>query len=284
MAYHAEPMIRARRLMDLILMVAVALVLVTGLMLVFERRLVYFPFREVEVEPSALALRHEEAWLTAEDGVRILTWSLPVPGSRWTVLFCNGNAGNMSYRLDRAQEMQRRLGVSVQLFDYRGYGKSEGQPDEQGTYRDVRAVHRYLVETRRVRPEDLIVFGESLGAAVATQLALERPAAGLILESPFASIPEMARAAYPFLPPVGPFIRTRYETIAKIPKLTLPLLVLHGDRDTIVPFSQGRRVFEAAGGPRKTFYAIQGAGHNDTYLVGGEPYWRALSEFLGGLR
>jgi alpha-beta hydrolase superfamily lysophospholipase len=269
--------------MDLLLMVAVALVLVTGLMLVFERRLVYFPFRELEVEPAALALRHEEAWLTAEDGVRILTWHLPVPGSRWTVLFCNGNAGNMSYRLDRAQEMQRRLGVSVQLFDYRGYGKSEGQPDEQGTYRDARAVHRYLVETRRVRPEDLILFGESLGSAVATQLALDRPAAALVLESPLSSIPEMARAAYPFLPPVGPLIRTRYETIAKVPKLTLPLLVLHGDRDTIVPFSQGRRVFEAAGSPRKTFHAIQGAGHNDTYLVGGEPYWRALSEFLRGL-
>jgi uncharacterized protein len=179
--------------------------------------------------------------------------------------------------------MQRRLGVSVQLFDYRGYGRSEGQPDEAGTYRDARAVYRHLVETRGVGPAALVVFGESLGAAVATQLALERPAAALILESPFTSIPDMARAAYPFLPPVGGLIRTRYDTVAKIPRLTLPLLVLHGDRDTIVPFAQGRRVFEAAGGPKR-FHAIAGAGHNDTYLVGGEPYWRTLAEFLGGLR
>jgi uncharacterized protein len=273
----------ARRLMDLLLMVSAALVLVTGLMLVFERRLIYIPFRELEVEPPGLALRHEEAWLTAEDGVRIHSWFLPVAGSRWTVLVCNGNAGNMSYRLERAQEMQRRLGVSVQLFDYRGYGRSEGQPDEDGTYRDARAVYRHLVETRRVDPAGLVVFGESLGAAVATQLALERPAAALILESPFTSIPDMARAAYPFLPPVGRLIRTRYDTVAKVPRLTLPLLVLHGDRDTIVPFAQGRRVFEAAGGPKR-FHAIAGAGHNDTYLVGGEPYWRTLAEFLGGLR
>lgn len=270
---------RARRLVDLLLLVAVALVLVTGVMLLFERRLIYIPFRDLEVEPSTLALRHEEAWLTAEDGVRIHAWFLPLPDARRTVLVCNGNAGNMSYRLDRAQEMQRRLGVSVQLFDYRGYGRSEGSPDEEGTYRDARAVHRYLVETKGIRPGDLVLFGESLGSAVATQLALERPAAALILESPFTSIADMARSAYPFLPPVGPLIRTRYDTIRKIPTLTLPLLVLHGDRDTIVPSSQGRRVFEAAPGPKR-FFAIPGAGHNDTYVVGGDAYWRALGEFL----
>lgn len=270
---------RARRLVDLLLLVAVALVLVTGAMLLFERRLIYIPFRGLDVEPSALALRHEEAWLTAEDGVRIHAWFLPLADARRTVLVCNGNAGNMSYRLDRAQEMQRRLGVSVQLFDYRGYGRSEGSPDEEGTYRDARAVHRYLVETKGIRPGDLVLFGESLGSAVATQLALERPAAALILESPFTSIADMARSAYPFLPPVGPLIRTRYDTIRKIPTLTLPLLVLHGDRDTIVPSSQGRRVFEAAPGPKR-FFAIPGAGHNDTYVVGGDAYWRALGEFL----
>jgi fermentation-respiration switch protein FrsA (DUF1100 family) len=188
----------------------------------------------------------------------------------------------MSYRLDRAREMQRRLGVSVLLFDYRGYGKSEGSPDEEGTYRDARAAYRHAVEEKGVAPKDLVLFGESLGAAIAVQMALDRPAGALVLESPFTSIPEMARAAYPFLPPIGPLIRTRYETIAKVQRLTLPLLVLHGERDQIVPFAQGRRVFEAAGGSKR-FFAIPGAGHNDTYVSGGEAYWRALRDFFEAL-
>jgi len=255
---------------------------VIALMLILERRLIYFPFRTLEREPAALGLRHEEVLLVAEDGVELHAWLLPLAGARRTVLVCNGNAGNMSYRLDRAREMQRRLGVSVLLFDYRGYGKSGGSPDEQGTYRDARAAYRHAVDTRRVPPQDLVLFGESLGAAVAVQVALEKPAGALVLESPFTSIPDMARAAYPFLPLVGPLIRTRYETIAKVPKLALPLLVLHGERDGIVPFEQGRRVFEAAGGPKR-FFAIPGAGHNDTYRSGGEAYWRVLSEFLAAL-
>lgn len=268
--------------MSTLLTIAAALVAVTALMLVFERHLIYFPFRTLELDPGSLGLRYEEARLVAEDGVALHAWLLPLDGAQRTILVCNGNAGNMSYRLDRAQEMQRRLGVSVLLFDYRGYGLSEGSPDEQGTYRDARAAYRYAVETHGVAPRDLVLFGESLGAAVAVQVALEKPAGALILESPFTSIPDMARAAYPFLPPVGPLIRTRYETILKVPKLGLPLLVLHGERDSIVPIAQGRRVFEAAPGPKR-FFAIPGAGHNDTYLAGGDAYWDALGEFLDSL-
>lgn len=265
--------------MTLLLTIAGALLALAALMLVFERRLIYFPFRELELTPTDLGLPHEDAFLVADDGVRLHAWLLPLEGARRTVLLCNGNAGNMSYRLDRAREMQRRLGVSVLLFDYRGYGRSEGSPDEQGTYRDARAAYRYLVETKRVPAKDLMLLGESLGAAIAVQVALERPAGALVLESAFTSIPDMARSAYPFLPPVGPLIRTRYETLAKVPKLALPLLVLHGERDEIVPIAQGRRVFEAAGGPKR-FFAIPGAGHNDTYVTGGEAYWRVLREFL----
>jgi fermentation-respiration switch protein FrsA (DUF1100 family) len=265
-----------------LLTIAGALLAMTALMLAFERRLIYFPSRILELAPAALGLRHEEASLLTEDGVRLHAWLLPLPGARRTVLFFNGNAGNMSHRLDRAVQMQRRLGVSVLLFDYRGYGRSEGRPEEQGTYRDARAVYRYAVEVARVPALDLVLFGESLGAAVAVQVALERPVGALILESAFTSIPDMARAAYPFLPPVGPLIRTRYETIAKVPRLTVPLLVLHGERDGIVPLAQGRRVFAAAGGPKR-FFAVPGAGHNDTYVTGGAPYWRALAEFLDSL-
>ena len=176
--------------------------------------------------------------------------------------------------------MQRRLGVSVLLFDYRGYGRSEGSPDEEGTYRDARAAYRYAVEAKGVRARGTSCSSASRwGRRSPCRSRWRRPAGALILESPFTSIPDMARAAYPFLPPVGPLIRTRYETLAKVPRLNAPLMVLHGERDEIVPFAQGRRVFEAAGGPKR-FFAIPAAGHNDTYRAGGEAYWRALAEFL----
>jgi uncharacterized protein len=273
---------RMRPFLTLVSTAAFVLLAVTALMLLFERRLIYFPYRAVELRPADLSLRHEEAILTTSDGVKIHAWWLPADGADLAVIVCNGNAGNMSYRLDRVAAMHRRLGVSALLFDYRGYGQSEGQPDEPGTYQDARAAYRFLTETRGVRPDHIVIFGESLGAAVAVQLALERPARGLVLESPFTSVPEMARAAYPFLPPIGRLIRTRYETIAKIGALRMPLLVLHGEHDTIVPVSQGHRVFEAAPQPKRLF-VIPGAGHNDTYHAGGDAYWTAWRAFLKSL-
>jgi hypothetical protein len=248
--------------------------------LLFEKRLIYFPMRAFDATPRGLGLKHEDVTLRADDGVRLHAWYLPVEGSRLTLLVCHGNAGNISHRLDRALLLQSRLKLESLLFDYRGYGQSEGSPDEEGTYRDARAAWRWLV-ARGVAPGRIVIFGESLGSAVALQLALEVEARALVLESPFASVPEMARAVYPFLP-VWPFVRTRYDNVGKAPGLKLPLLVLHGDRDEVVPFAQGRRVFEAAPEPKR-FYAIPGASHNDTYYVGGEAYWRALGEFLDGL-
>ena len=256
------------------------LVLLGGTLLFFEKRLIYFPMRAFDATPQGLGLKHEDVTLRAEDGVRLHAWYLPVEGSRLTLLVCHGNAGNISHRLDRALLLQSRLRVESLLFDYRGYGRSEGSPDEDGTYRDARAAYRWLV-ARGVGPERIVIFGESLGSAVAMQLALEVEARALVLESPFASVPEMARAVYPFLP-LWPFVKTRYDNVGKASRLKMPLLVLHGDRDEVVPFAQGRRVFEAAPEPKR-FFAIPGASHNDTYYVGGEAYWRALGEFLDGL-
>jgi len=261
------------------LRILVLLAIVGGLMLLFEKKLIYFPMAEHDVTPAQLGLAYEDVELRTEDAVRIRGWFLPVRGSRWSVLFCHGNGGNISHRLDRVLLMQQHLGVDMLLFDYRGYGTSEGSPDEEGTYRDARAAYRWLV-ARVGDPGRIVVFGESLGAAVALQLALESEAHALVLESPFASIPEMAKAVYPFLP-VWPLVRTRYDNLAKIGGLRMPLLVLHGDRDEIVPFAQGRRVFEAAPEP-KSFFAIPGAHHNDTYAVGGEAYWLTLRAFLDG--
>jgi uncharacterized protein len=261
------------------LRIAALLLVLSALMLLFERKLIYYPQRAHEVQPRDLGLAFEDLTLTAEDGVRIHAFYLPPPREpRWTVLLANGNAGNVSHRLDRAIFLQSRLGAAVLLFDYRGYGRSEGSPDEEGTYRDARAAHRWLVDEKRVPPERLVLFGESLGSAVALDLALSRPCRALVLESPFVSVPAMARAVYPFLP-LWPLVRTRYDNEAKAPRLGVPLLVLHGERDEIVPFAQGRRVFEAAPEPKR-FHAIPGAGHNDTYLAGGEAYWDVVREFL----
>jgi fermentation-respiration switch protein FrsA (DUF1100 family) len=245
----------------------------------FETSFIYFPSRTLEVTPADLGLAFEEVHLTAEDGVKIHAWRLPLPAPRFTVLFAHGNAGNISHRLDRARLLGLRLSAEVFLFDYRGYGRSEGRPDEQGTYRDARAAYRHLTETRGLTPERLVLFGESLGSAVVLNLALECAARALVLESPFTSIPDMARLVLPWLP-LSPFLRTRYDNLAKVGGLKVPLLVLHGDRDEVVPFALGRRVFDAAPEPKR-FHRIAGAGHNDTYLTGGEAYWEALDEFLG---
>jgi hypothetical protein len=264
-----------------LILVAVLLAAIVLVPVLFETRLIYFPFRRLEVTPRDLGLRFEEARLVAEDGTALHGWFLPVEGSRYTILVCHGNAGNISHRLDRALLMHAKLKTDVFLFDYRGYGLSEGAPDEQGTYRDARAALRYLITGRGIDRANLIVFGESLGAAVALQLALEEPARALVLEAPFTSIGDMARSAFPFLP-LGRLLRTRYDNLAKVGGLRMPLLILHGDRDNTVPFAQGRRLFEAAPEP-KQFFAIPGASHNDTYVVGGDAYWQAWREFLDGL-
>lgn len=257
--------------------VLLAGVLLLVLPVIFEKSLIYHPAREHEVTARALGLAHESVSLTAEDGVRLDALFLPAPGSRVTVLLAHGNAGNLSHRLDRTIFLQARLGADVLLFDYRGYGRSEGSPDEEGTYRDARAAYRWLTEVRGVGADRVVLFGESLGSAVALNLALQRPCRALVLEAPFTSVPDMARVVLPFLPRA--FVRTQYDNLAQIGRLRVPLLVLHGDRDEVVPFAQGRRLFEAAPEPKR-FFAIPGAGHNDTYLVGGDAYWSAVADFV----
>jgi fermentation-respiration switch protein FrsA (DUF1100 family) len=264
-----------------VLRVAVLLATLAFVIVLFEKRLIYYPYRVLDATPGQLGLAHEELDLRAADGVRIHGWFLPVPESRFTVLLCHGNAGNISHRLDRVLLMRAHLRTDVLLFDYRGYGGSEGSPDEEGTYRDARAAYAWL-RRKGVPPERVVLFGESLGAAVAVQLALDQPARALVLESAFASVPAMAREVFPFLP-LAPFVRNRYDTLAKAPRLRLPLLVLHGERDRTVPLSQGRKVFDAAPGPKR-FFLIAGADHNDSYVTGGEGYWRAWREFLNSLR
>jgi len=251
----------------------------TLFLMIFERQLIYYPAAAVDVTPQALGLPFEEVALDVEPGVTIHGWFIRAAKqpSVATILFSHGNAGNIGDRLDRVKSL-RGLSTDFLLYDYRGFGRSTGEPDEEGTYRDGRAAYDYLVKTRGIDPARVVLMGESLGCAISTQLALERKAAGLVLEAPFASIPLMASAIYPFLP-VSRFVRTRYDNVAKIPRLKMPLLVVQGTRDEVIPVAQGRMVFEAAPEPKR-YLAIPDAHHNDVYVIGGEGYRQALSEFL----
>jgi len=259
----------------------VAGILGAGMFLGLERYLIYAPERRLEITPRHEGLPFEDARFAAADGPLLHGWWIPAPGARVTLLWCHGNAGNISHRVDNASKLHRRLGVNVLLFDYRGYGQSAGgfgDLSEEATYRDAEGALAFLRSRPELSRTRLVYFGRSLGAAVAVELARREPPAGLILESPFTSIREMANHLLPFLP-IGGLVGTRYDSLGKIPGIRVPLLLLHGDRDDVVPFEQGRRLFEAAN-PPKTFYAIRGARHNDTYLVGGEAYFRAWEEFL----
>jgi len=253
-----------------------------------DRHFIFFPDRTIEATPDVLGVPFEDVPFTAADGVRLHGWFVPAPraqtasGARpFTFIMFHGNAGNISHRIDWAKLYRDRLGVNVFLFDYRGYGRSEGEPTEKGTYLDGEAAVAAMIARPDVDPARIVLAGHSLGAGVATEVALRRPPAGLALESPFASVADMAKQVIPFLP-VGLLLTTRYETAKKIAKVTCPVLVIHGDRDEVIPFDQGIKVYEAAPQP-KTFFRLRGAMHNDTYLAGGEPYVQAYVRFLASL-
>lgn len=251
----------------------------TLFLMIFEKQLIYYPAKAVDVTPKALGLPFEDVTIDVEPGVKIHGWFIKASKepSGATILFSHGNAGNIADRLDRVLSW-RDLGVDFLLYDYRGFGRSTGSPDEEGTYVDGRAAYDHLVKTRGLDPKRVVLMGESLGCAISIQLALDRPAAGLVLEAPFASIPHMASAIYPFLP-ARFFVRTRYDNLEKIPRVKAPLLVVQGTRDEVIPVAQGRMVFDAASSA-KQYLAIEGAHHNDVYVVGGTQYKSALADFL----
>jgi fermentation-respiration switch protein FrsA (DUF1100 family) len=239
-------------------------------------RLLYFPFKEMETTPAVIRLPFEEVNINTTDGEQITAWWIPAEKERAVLLFCHGNAGNISHRLDSI-DIFNRLGLSVLIFDYRGYGTSTGRPSEDGTYHDAEAAWRYLVDVQKKKPEKIILFGESLGGAVAAEIASRYKAGGLILMSSFTSIPELAGRLYPFLP-VKLLSKFHYATIEKIANITAPKLIIHSPDDEIIPFVMGRALYEKAAGP-KQFLQIQG-GHNEGFLVSGNLYVQGLDAFI----
>jgi hypothetical protein len=246
------------------------------LIAVFQSRLIYFPTGEYAFTPAGIGLDFEDLTLETGDGVAIAAWYVPHPTAKGSVIFCHGNAGNISDRVDSINALHR-MGLNVLIFDYRGYGRSEGRPSEKGTYKDADAAWRYLVETRGESPDRIVLFGRSLGGAVAIELAGRNRPAALVVESTFTSLVDIGRLHYSLLP-VRLVLRYRYDSICRVASLACPKLFIHGSGDTLIPFANGRELFAAAAQP-KQFMETPG-GHNQSGFMYSPEYTDRLATFL----
>lgn len=268
-----------RSVMSVVLAGLVLVGIVLTLAWVLQRRLMYFPLAGVPAPESVGLDQVDPVRFTTADGLAIEGWFVRgrrIP-ARATVIVFNGNAGNRAYRAPLAAAL-RAQGCNVLLFDYRGYGGNSGAPTETGLAADARAARTYVATRRDVDPDRIVYFGESLGAAVAATLATENPPAALILRSPFTSMADIGSFHYPFLP-VRRLLRDRFATIDRIANVRAPLLVIAGDRDTIVPVVHSQRLYAAAASP-KAFVTIRDADHNDDALLAGPELIEAVVRFL----
>lgn len=247
-----------------------------GLLYLIQNRLIFHPESEM-LDPAYFGLAGvEEVSYPAEDGVRLVGWFSPPRPDEPTIIFFHGNAGNLSHRGGRMKEAQD-AGLGMLLAGYRGYGRSEGSPDEEGLYRDARAALSYLHARPEVDRDKIVYFGESLGCAVALDLAVTAPPTALILEAPFSSMREEAAAVFPWLP-TSFLLRSRFENAQKASRVRSPALVVHGRSDEVVPFEQGRKVLSALAG-EKRFYELD-CHHNDIPESGGNEYRKTWIQFV----
>ncbi len=253
--------------------------LALALMPRFADQFVYFPTREHDGgTPAALRLAFEDVALVAADGVRLHAWWVPASPAQRTVLFLHGNAGNISHRLDKLAVLHG-LAANVLLLDYRGYGRSEGAPDEEGTYRDAEAAYEWLRQ-RGIAEGAIVAYGESLGGPIAVDLAARRPLGGAVLESAPSSIAGVAQHHYPWVP-IEWVLSVRYDALAKIGRVRAPILILHSPSDEIVPFAMAEALRQAATAP-VTFVRLAG-GHNDAFIAAADAYRSALRAFFAAL-
>ena len=250
------------------------------LLRIFESRLIYFPgVRALADPPPQLGLAVQRVILPTEDSLTLVGWAIPASeSSGWWMLICHGNAGNLS---DSGRPLHyaglRALGLNLLAFDYRGYGESEGSPSEEGLYRDALAAYTYLRDTRGVPASRIVLFGHSLGSAVAVDLANRVPAAGLILEGAFTSAVDRGQEIYPYIP-VRRLARSRFGSLEKIAGIPIPKLFLHAAADEVIPLAHGRRLYEAAPEP-KTFVELAG-GHGDAFDADSARYFGSIARFL----
>jgi fermentation-respiration switch protein FrsA (DUF1100 family) len=248
----------------------------------FLNGLLYFPSRAFYAKPADAGLEHEDVDFQAEDGTRLHGWWIRTERRPAVahVLLAHGNAGNIGDRVYHAK-LLTEAGLDVFLFDYRGYGKSEGRPDEEGTYRDARAARQALLRRDGVDSSRVVYLGESIGGAVAVALAVEAPPMGLVLQSAFTSVKDMGRLHYPFIP--AAVVPDAYPSLRRVARIRSPLLVIHGDRDDIVPVGHGRALFEAAPQPKR-LEIVRGAGHNDLLDAMGAEYGAVIAQWARNTR
>jgi fermentation-respiration switch protein FrsA (DUF1100 family) len=247
-----------------------------AILYLMQARFLYRPVREVAYTPDELDMDFEDVVFKTGDGVELNGWYVPAEDSNYAVLFCHGNGGNIMHRLDSI-DFFHNLGLSCFIFDYRGYGKSKGRPSEEGTYLDVQAAYQWLIESKKMRANKIIVFGRSLGGSIAAHLARKAAPRGLVLESSFTSYADMGKRFYPYMP-VRWFARFGYRTIDYVKDVRCPVLVIHSRDDEIVCFDFGLELYEAAKEP-KEFVEISGS-HNDGFLICGEIYREAWTRWL----
>jgi len=243
-----------------------------------EDSFIFFPTKYPDGEWRPRGLSFENAFFSVPGGPRLHGWYVAHKAPRAIVLFAHGNGGNLSHRADLLRVLHDDLSLSTLAFDYRGYGRSEGKPSEQGVLEDGRAAAAWLAERTGVRPTELVLYGESLGGAVVVDLAAAKGARALVLENTFSNLTEMAAHHYPWFPTKS-LIGSRFDSTAKIKGYRGPLLQVHGDADTIIPIELGRRLFAAANEP-KEFVTIRGADHNDPRRP---EFYAALDLFLSRL-
>jgi fermentation-respiration switch protein FrsA (DUF1100 family) len=254
----------------------VAYLLVLLLAMWFEESLIFFPFKYPAGDWTPAGIVVEDANFTAADGTKLHGWYVPHEEPAAYVLFLHGNAGNVTDRIEALRALHDTVGAAVLILDYRGYGRSEGKPNEQGVLQDARAARSWLAERAGIDESQIVLLGESIGGAVAVQLAAEAPPRALVLQNPFTSMPDVAAVHYPFLP-VRLLMDTQLNSLAKIKDYRGPLMISHGADDEVVPLAQGRRLFDAASSQQKQFFEIPGGTHNELLPPA---YYLALREFL----
>ncbi len=243
-----------------------------------QSKYIYFPSRDMGPTPQDIGLDYEDLFFYTEDHIKINGWFVPARKKRPTLLFLHGNGGNISHRLELIQLLHHE-GLPVLIIDYRGYGKSQGQPTERGTYLDAQAAMDYLEYQKGILPQDVVVYGRSLGGPIAARLAAAKNPAGLILDSTFTSIKDLGAELYPLLP-VRRFLRFSYDTVHFIAKVQCPLLIIHSREDKYVPYHHAQDLYAKAK-TQKDLLTIKG-GHNDGFLVSAAAYRQKLHHFITG--
>ncbi len=250
--------------------------LITAYFFFFQSSFIYFPYKDIHTTPIQAGMKYKEVDFISKDNKKLNGWFIPADDPKGVLLFCHGNAGNISHRMESIR-IFHEMGLSVFIFDYRGYGKSEGVPSERGTYLDAEAAWTYLRQNEHFDASEIIIFGRSIGGSIAANLAIAKTPKALIIESSFTSIVDLGAEIYPFLP-VRLLSRFRYDTQKYVKEVKSPILVIHSSDDEIIPFSHGQAIFETANTP-KEFLEIKGS-HNDGFWLSKSIYGKAVEKFI----